>query len=239
VLRSFGAQAPAQTLSGAAARSGMTRAGARRILLTLQELGYVRLDGRLFRLTPKVLELGFAYLGSQPVWRLAQPSLEQLGRVMHETCSAAVLDGGDVVFVLRVPADQILGVNIGVGGRLPAYCTALGRVLLAGLSGPERRQRVEAMALVPRTPRTLTDRGRLLAELERVRREGHALVNGELEEGLVSLAVPIVDRAGRTVAAINVSADDRRVSPAAMREQLLPRLAEAASSINDLMQLQD
>jgi IclR family pca regulon transcriptional regulator len=239
VLRSFGADAPAQTLSGAAARSGMTRAGARRILLTLQQLGYVEVEGRLFRLTPKVLELGFAYLGSQPVWRLAQPAMEELSRAARESCSAAVLDGDDIVYVLRVPADKIMAISLGVGSRLPAYCTSMGRVLLAGLPAPERRARIARMTLAARTARTVTDPARLLAILEDVRRDGHALVHGELEEGLVSMAAPIVNRTGRVVAAINLSAHDQRMPPEEMRVRLLPRLLEAAASINSLMRLQD
>jgi IclR family pca regulon transcriptional regulator len=239
VLRSFGADAPAQTLSAAAARSGMTRAGARRILLTLQQLGYVEAEGRLFRLTPKVLELGFAYLSSQPVWRLAQPAMEELVEDVHESCSAAVLDGDDIVYVLRVPANKIMSISLRVGSRLPAHCTSMGRVLLAGLPAPERRVRVERMTLAARTVRTITDHAKLLAVLDQVRRDGHALVHGELEEGLLSLAAPIVNRAGRVVAAINVSAHDQRIAPEEMRQRLLPRLLEAAASINTLMRLQD
>jgi IclR family pca regulon transcriptional regulator len=239
VLRSFGADAPAQTLSGAAARSGMTRAGARRILLTLQQLGYVESEGRLFRLTPKVLELGFAYLSSQPVWRLAQPAMEDLVQEVHESCSAAVLDGNDIVYVLRVPANKIMAVSLRVGSRLPAHCTSMGRVLLAGLPAPERRERVARTSLAANTDRTITDPAKLLAVLEQVRQDGYALVHGELEQGLVSMAAPIVNRAGRVIAAINISAHDQRVGPEEMRQRLLPRLLETAASINTLMRLQD
>jgi IclR family pca regulon transcriptional regulator len=239
VLRSFGAEAPAQTLSAAAARSGMTRAGARRILLTLQQLGYVETEGRLFRLTPKVLELGFAYLSSQPVWHLAQPVMEELVQDIHESSSAAVLDGEDIVYVLRVPANKIMAISLGPGSRLPAYCTSMGRVLLAGLPAAERRARLTRSALVARTRRTVTDVEALLAVLDQVRRDGHALVHGELEEGLVSMAAPIVNRAGRVVAAINVSAQDQRMPPDDMRKRLLPRLLESAASINTLMRMQD
>ena len=239
VLRSFGADAPAQTLSTAAARSGMTRAGARRILLTLQQLGYVEAEGRLFRLTPKVMELGFAYLSSQPVWHLAQPVMEELVQDIHESSSAAVLDGTDIVYVLRVPAKKIMAISLGPGSRLPAYCTSMGRVLLAGLPAPERRARLARMPLVARTPRTVTDVDALLAILEQVGRDGHALVHGELEEGLVSMAAPIVNRSGRVVAAINVSAQDQRMPPDDMRKRLLPRLLESAANINTLMRMQD
>ena len=239
VLRSFGADAPAQTLTGAAERSGLTRAGARRILLTLQQLGYVEAEGRLFRLTPRVMELGFAYLSSRPVWHLAQPVMEELVQDIHESSSAAVLDGDDIVYVLRVPAKKIMAISLGPGSRLPAYCTAMGRVLLAGLPETERRARLARVPLVARTARTVTDVDALMALLDGVQREGHALVHGELEEGLVSMAAPIVNRAGRVVAAINVSAQDQRMPPDQMRKRLLPRLLESAASINTLMRMQD
>ena len=239
VLRSFGADAPAQTLTGAAERSGLTRAGARRILLTLQQLGYVEAEGRLFRLTPRVMELGFAYLSSQPVWHLAQPVMEELVQDIHESSSAAVLDGDDIVYVLRVPAKKIMAISLGPGSRLPAYCTAMGRVLLAGLPETERRARLARAPLAARTARTVTDVEALMAVLDDVRRDGHALVHGELEEGLVSMAAPIVNRAGRVIAAINVSAQDQRMPPDQMRKRLLPRLLESAASINTLMRMQD
>ncbi|HEX7637720.1 MAG TPA: IclR family transcriptional regulator C-terminal domain-containing protein [Burkholderiaceae bacterium] len=239
VLRSFGAEAPAQTLSAAAARSGMTRAGARRILLTLQQLGYVEAEGRLFRLTPRVLELGFAYLSSQPVWHLAQPVMEELVQDIHESSSAAVLDGADIVYVLRVPARKIITTSLGPGSRLPAYCTAMGRVLLAGLPPAQRRERLEHAPRPARTARTLTDVDALLGAIEQVHRDGYALVHGELEEGLVAMAAPVVNRAGRVVAAINVSAPDQRMPPDEMRKRLLPRLLESAASVNTLMRMQD
>ena len=239
VLRSFGADAPAQTLSSAAERSGLTRAGARRILLTLQQLGYVEADGRLFRLTPRVMELGFAYLSSQPVWHLAQPVMEDLVQDIHESSSAAVLDGDDIVYVLRVPAKKIMAISLGPGSRLPAFCTAMGRVLLAGLPETEQRLRLSRAPLVARTARTLTDVDALLGVLQQVQHDGHALVHAELEEGLVSMAAPIVNRAGRVVAAINVSAQDQRMPPEEMRKRLLPRLLESAASINTLMRMQD
>jgi IclR family pca regulon transcriptional regulator len=239
VLRSFGADAPTQTLTGAAERSGLTRAGARRILLTLQQLGYVEAEGRLFRLTPRVMELGFAYLSSQPVWHLALPVMEDLVQDVHESSSAAVLDGDDIVYVLRVPAKKIMAISLGPGSRLPAHCTAMGRVLLAGLPEAERRQRLAHMPRAARTARTVTDVDALMGLLEQVRRDGHALVHGELEEGLVSLAAPIVNRTGRVVSAINVSAQDQRMPPDEMRKRLLPRLLEAAASINALMRMQD
>lgn len=235
VLRSFGAEAPMQTLSECAERVGMTRAGARRILLTLQTLGYVDLEGRHFRLTPKVLELGFAYLSAQPWWGLAQPLLEELTQTLKESSSAAVLDGNDIVYVLRVPANKIMAINLGVGTRLPAYCTSMGRVLLAALPEDERERRVAAMTLEARTPRTIVNHDELLQTLAQVRRQGWAMINEELEMGLISLAVPIRDRAGRVVAAINVSSQPHRQTVAGMQQQFLPRLQAVAERISALM----
>ncbi|EHP38713.1 IclR family transcriptional regulator, partial [Cupriavidus basilensis OR16] len=126
VIRAFDAQHPAQTLSEIAHASGLTRAGARRILLTLVGLGYVRADGRLFRLTPKILDLGFAYLTSMPFWNLAEPIMEALSQEVHESCSISVLDGTEIVYVLRVPARKIMTINLSIGSRLPAYCSSIG-----------------------------------------------------------------------------------------------------------------
>jgi IclR family pca regulon transcriptional regulator len=242
VLRSFGARSPAQTLTEAAERAGLTRAGARRILLTLQQLGYVETvdgDGRRFRLTPKVLELGFAYLSSLPLWHLAQPDMEALVREIGESCSAAVLEGDDIVYVLRVPAGKIMEINLGVGSRLPAHCTSMGRVLLAGLDDAALAQRLERLTLTAHTARTLTDRAALLAELQRVRAQGYALVDGELEEGLVSMAAPIVNRSGRVVAAVNISGQVARTPVTQMTQQFLPRLLATAQRINALLRAQD
>ncbi|WP_290872307.1 IclR family transcriptional regulator C-terminal domain-containing protein [Aquabacterium sp.] len=235
VLRSFGADAPAQTLSEAAERVGLTRAGARRILLTLQTLGYVEQDGRLFRLTPRVMELGFAYLSAQPWWHLAQPIMELLTAELKESSSAAVLDGDEIVYVLRVPTHRIMSINLGVGTRLPAWCTSMGRVLLAALPEDERERRVAGMVLEARTPRTIVDHDELLATLSRVRRQGWALINEELELGLLSLAAPIRDRSGRVVAAINVSGQAQHTTAEAMQATYLPPLLAAAERISAMM----
>jgi len=235
VLRSFGANAPTQTLSEAAERTGLTRAGARRILLTLQGLGYVAQEGRDFRLTPKVLELGFAYLASQPWWHVAQPLMEDLTQTLHESSSAAVLDGDEIVYVLRVPAHKIMSINLGVGSRLPAHCSSMGRVLLAGLPEDERERRVMAMHLTAKTPKTVTDPDRLLSVLGDVRRKGFALVSEELELGLMSLAVPVTDRQGRVVAALNVSTQPQRRTATELREQCLPMLQAVAKRIGETM----
>jgi len=239
VLRSFGSHAPSQTLSEAAERTGLTRAAARRILLTLVQLGYVLHDGKHFSLGPRVLELGYAYLSSQPLWQRAQPTMEALVREVQESCSAAVLDGHDIVYVLRVPANRILSINLGVGSRLPAYCTSMGRVLLAGLPEAPSAAQLRAMPMQPLTPRTVTDIERLQALLAQVRRQGWALVDEELEPGLISLAAPLYNRAGQVFAAINVSCQRSRRTPTQMKAELLPPLLAAAHAISTLMRAQD
>lgn len=235
VIRSFSAAAPRQTLTEVAARAGLTRAGARRILLTLQTLGYVTSDGRLFSLTPKILDLGFAYLSSMPIWNLAEPVMEQLVDTVKESCSAAALDGTDIVYVLRVPTHKIMSISLGVGSRLPAYCTSMGRVLLADLPEDETVRILKASRPAPLTRHTVTEIDALLGRIAQARRQGWCLVNQELEEGLISMAAPITNRAGRTVAALNISGQANRTSAKAMQETMLPALLEAAQAISRML----
>jgi len=235
VIRSFSAATPQQTLSEVAARAGLTRAGARRILLTLQTLGYVETDGKLFRLSPRILDLGFAYLSSLPIWNLAEPVMEDLVEEVRESSSAAVLDGLDIVYVLRVPTHKIMRTNLGVGSRLPAPWTSMGRVLLAGLPDEELEARLAQHPLERFTAHTATELPTLLARIREARQQGWCLVNQELEEGLISIAAPLADRTGRTVAALNISGQANRTSAAMMQESLLPALLRAAKTISRMM----
>src|SRR6266849_4166860 len=228
VIRAFNAERPAMTVSEVAAAAELTRAGARRILLTLAQLGYVTAQGRQFRLTARILDLGFAYLSSMPFWDLAEPIMEELVDEVHESCSASVLEGTDIVYVLRVPTRKIMTISLGPGSRLPAWCTSMGRVLLSGLEDGEvdavlRRSKIES-----RTPRTVTDRGELRRIVAEVRLRGWALVNQELEEGLVSISAPIRERSGRILAAMNISGQANRTSPQQMVRRFLPPLRSAA-----------
>lgn len=232
VIRSFSADAPQQTLSEVAARSSLTRAGARRILLTLQTLGYVDSDGKHFRLTARILDLGFAYLSSLPIWNLAEPVMEALVEEVKESSSAAVLEGTDIVYVLRVPTHKIMSIGLGVGSRLPAYCTSMGRVLLAGLDDEEVLRRLKASRPKALTRHTVTDIDTLVARVQQVRRQGWSLVNQELEEGLISLAAPITDRSGRVIAALNLSGQANRTNTKVAQETLLPALLRAARTIS-------
>lgn len=235
VIRSFSAEAPEQTLSEVARRAELTRAGARRILLTLQTLGYVHSDGKLFRLTPRILDLGFAYLSSMPIWNLAEPAMEALSAEVQESTSAAVLEGTDVVYVLRVSTRKILSIGLGTGSRLPAYCTSMGRVLLAAKPEEEARAILLASPRVAHTDRTVVGVEPLMQVLDQVRQQGWALVDQELEEGLISIAAPIVGRQGQTLAAINVSGQANRTDAAAMQAQILPPLLRAARQISGLL----
>jgi IclR family pca regulon transcriptional regulator len=231
VIRAFSATAPELTLSQVARATDLSRAAARRFLLTLADLGYVRTDGRLFSLTPRVLELGYAYLSSLSLPEVADPHLERLAAEVHESASVAVLDGHDVVYVARVATARIMRVTINIGTRFPAYCTSMGRVLLAGLSPEGLDSYLESAELRGLTSRTITQPPTLRAELERVRARGWAMVDQELEEGLRSIAAPIRDRSGQAVAAVNVSTHASRTTLQQVRRDLLPPLLATATRI--------
>ncbi|WNC92288.1 IclR family transcriptional regulator [Paraburkholderia sp. FT54] len=235
VIRAFDATRPEQTLTDVAAATGLTRAGARRILLTLQTLGYVEAEGRLFRLTPKILDLGFAYLTSMPFWNLAEPVMEQLSAQVHESCSAAVLDRTEIVYVLRVPTHKIMTINLSIGSRLPAYCTSMGRVLLAALDDETLEATLSSTPLYAHTPRTVTDKEELKKLIAQVRRQGWAIVDQELEGGLISLSAPIRNRQGRVIAAMNISGNAQRNSAKQMVKAFLEPLQHAAQSVSEMV----
>ncbi len=233
VIKTFNAQNPEQTLTEVARAADLTRAGARRILLTLVHLGYVENEGRLFRLTPKILDLGFAYLTSMPFWNLAEPVMEALVDKIAESTSVAVLDETEIVYVLRVPAKKIMTVSLSIGSRLPALWTSLGRVLLSGKTNDELRLLIaNTPAPEQSTARTILDPDALLAELIKVRRQGWAVVEQELDEGLISMAAPIRDRQGRIIAAINISGNAQRRSIQEMKDGFLDLLLDAAEHIS-------
>ncbi len=232
VIRCFSAERPQQTLTQVAQTTGLTRAGARRILLTLQTLGYVRADQRHFQLTPRILELGYAYLSAQPLWDVAEPVMQALTARTGESTSAAVLDGDDIVYVARVPAQKFLRLSLGVGSRLPAFCTSLGRVLWADLPDAHWRPSLQRQRLKAYTSRTLLDASDIADRVAQARKGGYCIVVEELEEGLISMAVPIAGRDGRAVAALNVSSQTSRYGPRAMQKELLPALQEAAEEIS-------
>jgi IclR family pca regulon transcriptional regulator len=232
VIRAFDADHPRMSLSDVARTTGLTRAAARRFLHTLVALGYMRTDGRLFALRPRVLELGYAYLSSLTLPEVALPHLEDLVAQVHESSSISVLDGDEIVYVARVPTKRIMTVAISVGTRFPAHATSMGRVLLAARSDDWLNGYLASARLRSITPNTVTDPEQLLEELHTVRRQGWSMVDQELEEGLRALAVPIIDGSGQTVAAVNISVQAQRWTAQSAQSELLPPLFKAASAIN-------
>jgi IclR family pca regulon transcriptional regulator len=231
VIRAFDAEHPRLTLSEVARTTGMTRAAARRFLLTLVHLGYVRIDGRNFSLRPRVLELGYAYLSGLTLTEVVQPHLETLVGKVQESSSVSVLDGDDVVYVARVPTKRIMAVVIAVGTRFPAYATSMGRVLLAALPSDELDDYLDRVELVPFTARTITRADDLRAALDAVRQQGYALIDQELEDGLRSAAAPLHGPDGMVMAAVNVSVHASRADMQQLEEEFVPPLLEAAAQI--------
>jgi IclR family pca regulon transcriptional regulator len=232
VIRAFSHDDPRLTLSDVARATGLTRAAARRFLLTLQRLGYVASDDREFYLTPRVLELGYAYLAQSPFYELAFPHLEALVDKVHESSSISVLDRDEIVYVARVPTKRIMTINLAVGTRLPAYATSMGRVLLANLPDDELEDYLARATFAHLTPRTVTSSEELRPVLAEVREQGWALVDQELEEGVRSVAAPLRGAGGRTIGAINVSAHAARITLDRLRREFLSALLETADRIN-------
>lgn len=235
VIQAFGPERPAMTLTEVATATGMTRAAARRFLLTLEDLGFVASDGKHFSLTPHILRLGYAYLSSMSWWHIAQPFMEQAGRMVQESCSAAVLDGDEIVYVARIPATRIMAANLNIGTRLPIYCTSLGRVLLAHCPPAWLEGYLARTALEKRAPRTITDRDRLRAEIDKVQAQGFSVVDEELEAGVRSIAVPLYDRTGACIAAMNIGAAAARAPVQRLLDLYLPALREAARKTTEAL----
>jgi len=231
VIRAFSRDRSSLTLSEIADLTGLTRAAARRFLITLRELGYVESDGRLFSLRPRVLELGYSYLSSLPVWEIARPHLEELADVVRETTSASVLDGADIVFVARVETKRIMSMTLGVGSRLPAWATAMGRVLLADLPAERLDDYFRQVRMEPLSDRTITNEAEIRRKIEQARANGWTLVDQEVEEGVRSLAVPIRSPGGRTEAALTVCSHAFRVSPERIMEEFLPLVLRTSERI--------
>ena len=232
VIRAFDADNSTLTLSDVARSTGLARAAARRFLLTLVDLGYIRVDGRQFRLSPQVLELGRPYLSSFTLPEIALPHLRDATDELHESSSLAVLDGTDIVYVAHAPAKRILSITIDIGTRDPAFATSLGRVLLAGQDDDWLDHYLATIELPSITPRTINTPDKLRAELMRIRRQGWALVDQELEDGLRAIAAPIHDEHGTVTAAANLAVHASRWTNDTIRETLLPRLLQATTAID-------
>lgn len=231
VLTVFGPGRAELNLTDIAAATGLARATARRALITLEHLGYVASRGRGFWLTPRVLALGFPPLSHLTLPEIATPHMRALSAELHDSVSLTVLDGDDIRYTARIATSRVMSVNISVGTRFPAFATSMGRVLLAGLAPAERAAFLARADLAPLTPRTVTGADRLGALLDDVRHRGHAVVDGELEEGLRSVAVPVRDLAGQVVAAVNVATHSSRRDLARVTDEVLPALLATASRI--------
>jgi len=234
VLRALGLHGKPMTLSMAAAVTGLSRAVARRQLLTLCHLGYVRQDGRDFALTARVLELGFSHLGSLGYPELARGPLQTLAARIHESCSLGVLEGGEVVYMQRVAVNKLMSVALGIGSRLPAWCTSMGRVLLGALPDQELDARIARAELRQLTPHTCADPAELLRRIRQARADGYAYVEQELERGLCSVAVPLRNPAGAIVAALNAGMAYRENARGRALAEILPGLRETATGIERL-----
>ncbi|WP_051598847.1 IclR family transcriptional regulator domain-containing protein [Stenotrophomonas rhizophila] len=235
VLSVFSQHPREVTMSQISTETGISRAAVRRVLYTLEKLGYVGEQGRGFVLLPRVLGMGGAYVASSSMTAAAQPVLDALRDDVHESCSLGVLDGDDVLYVARAETVRIMSIGLRAGSRLPAYCTSMGRVLLAALPHDTLESYLERNPLRPRTERTVTRMDEFLDTLERVRRDGVALVDQELEIGLRSIAVPVHARSGAVVGALNIGTQAGRISLGVMQSQLLPRLREAAQRLGTLL----
>jgi IclR family pca regulon transcriptional regulator len=231
VIEAFQDRSDGVTVGDVAARTGLSRAAVRRLLITLELLGYATHTGPVYRLGSRVLRLGFAFFSSHSLPALAVPVLEGVSAAIHESSSLSVLEGDDIVYLARSATRRVMSVGLSIGSRLPAYCTSMGRVLLASLPDQELAAYLDRVTLEPRTPRTITRKKAFARELKLIRSQGYALVDEELELGLRSLAVPVVSRAGRVVAAINTGVHASRVTAQDMVERYLPVLQDAALSL--------
>lgn len=235
VIEAFGETKPRLTITDIAKETGLDRATARRCLLTLAELGYAAYDGKFFELTPRILRLGHAYLSATPLPRLVQPYLDQLSEKVGQSASVSVLDGTEIVYVARAAQKRVMSISLSAGSRLPAYCASMGRVLLAALPETEARALIEASDLRANTPFTKTTPDALMAELSRVRREGYALIDQELEIGLRSIAVPLENGRGRVVAALNIGAPAAHAEAGEMAERYLPAMREVQTALRQVL----
>lgn len=235
VIRAFADVRKPQTIANVSQSTGIPRAAVRRCLHTLRQLGYIDAEGNNFSLRPKVLTLGYSYLSSTPLTLAAQPCLNELSKALGESSSLAVLEEDQVLYVARAATARVMSVSLNAGSRLPAYCTSLGRVLLAQLAPAELDAYLARTELLPRTEHTIVDEARLREVLARARHEGYALIDEELELGLRSIAVPVRGASGQVLAAINVGAQAARVTPGRMVDEFLPALRRGAQELSMLL----
>ncbi|MEP7452344.1 IclR family transcriptional regulator [Phyllobacterium sp. SB3] len=235
VIEAFGEATPRLSITDVSNITGLERATARRCLLTLSELGYAHYDGKFFTLTSRVLRLGHSYLSATPLPRIVQPFLDRLSEATGESASVSVLDGNEVVYVARAAQRRVMSINLNPGSRLPAYCASMGRVLLAALPEQQARAILEDTDRNANTPHTLTDIAELLEELRRIQNQGYAIVDQELEIGLRSIAIPLQDSRGSTIAAMNVGTQAARTELTEMVGRYLPIMRETQAALRHVL----
>ncbi len=235
VIEAFTAERTKLTISDAAAATGLDRAAARRCLLTLTELGYADFDGKNFSLTPRILRLGTSCLATLPLPRIVQPLLDKLSAEIGQSTSVSILDRGEIVYVARAAQQRLMSINLMAGSRLPASCTSMGRVLLANLSDAEVRKILKDMPPRKRTPKTITSPEKILQLVRRARTEGFAIVDQEIEIGLRSIAVPLFDSRGRTVAALNAGVAAVQDSAGELKHLYLDKLRAVQTMLKPLL----
>ncbi|NKN37143.1 helix-turn-helix domain-containing protein [Agrobacterium sp. a22-2] len=235
VIEAFSADRPRLSIAEAAAAAGLDRATTRRCLLTLSEMGYAAYDGKFFTLTPRVLRLGTGCLAAMPLPRIVQPVIDRLSLEIGESTSVSILDETEIVYVARAAQRRVMSIALMPGSRLPAYCTSMGRILLAALDPAEARAVLERSALAARTDRTVTDIDALMSILEETRAQGFALIDQEVEIGLRSLAVPLVTVRGQTVGALNVGLAAGPEPMSALVERYLPALQRVKAELQQIL----
>lgn len=231
VIRAFSAERRSLTLAEVAGAAGISKPSARRFLITLQALGYVADDGRTYRLLPKILDLGEAYLASFSLADIAEPHLDELNKHFGAVCSVGILDGDSVVYIARSQARRIMATSVRVGSRVDPAATSVGRVLLAALPPQDLEEFLEHHTFRVYTEKTISSEAQLRKELGKVRKQGFAIADQEIDLGMRTLAVPVADASGHTVAAINVAVNYMQVSVTELRETYLPRMQETARGI--------
>jgi len=235
VIEAFRAERPRLSIAEMAEATGLDRATARRCLLTLHELGYADYDGKFFTLTPRVLRLGMGALAAMPLAQLVQPWLDQLSEQIGQSTSVSILDGTEIVYLARAAQRRVMSIGLMPGSRLPAHCTSMGRVLLAALPQPEARAILDASDLTPRTRHSLTAPDEIMERIARARAEGHAVIDQEVELGLRSIAVPLLNAQGRTVAALNTGVPAVQSSAGELVALYLPALLRVQEGLRRVL----
>jgi IclR family pca regulon transcriptional regulator len=232
VIQAFSQRRHHLTISQVSTTTGLSRAAVRRCLYTLAKLGFAGSDdNRHFFLRPRILALGHSYISSMPLATAAQPVLEHISHLLHESCSIATLDGVEIVYIARANVTRIMSIDLGVGSRLPAFCTSMGRAILANLPPEELESALSRVEFKRYTERTITNPAKLTQALRQIRRDGYSIIDQELEHGLRSMAVPIQNPSGKVVAALNIGAHAQRVSIQEMQTKFLPHLRAAAQEL--------